>query len=90
MWNLAMYDEGMLFVRNEIDRFTLGSTTDGVESASDGSLTVLVQHQRPADDKVANWLPAPAEGFNLTMRFYAPLSPVLNKSYVLPPVRRVD
>jgi hypothetical protein len=30
MRNLAMYDEGMFFVPNEIDRFTIGSTTDGV------------------------------------------------------------
>jgi hypothetical protein len=89
MWNLAMYDDGMLFVQNDIDRFTIGNTTDGLTPATDGSLTLYIQHDRPDEAKVANWLPAPNGTFNLTMRFYAPLTPVLDKTYALPPVRKV-
>ncbi len=44
MWNIAMYDDSMLFTANEIDRFSIGSTTDGVTSNPDESLTVYIQH----------------------------------------------
>jgi Protein of unknown function (DUF1214) len=79
-----MYDDEMFFVANEADRFTIGSTTDGVTGNSDGSLTIYVQHARPDDQQAANWLPALASSFNLTMRYYAPLAPVLDKTDKLP------
>ncbi len=85
-WNLAMYGANMLFTENEIGRCSFGSTTHGLKLAEDGSLTILIQHDRPAD--ISNWSPAPQGGFNLTMRFYGPLSSVLDGSYRLPPVTR--
>ena len=88
MWNIAMYDDAMLFVANDIDRFSIGSTTDGVTPNPDGSLTIYVQHATPEPDQVPNWLPAPTGSFNLTLRYYTPLSPVLDKTYRLPPVRK--
>ena len=87
-WNLAIYGPDMLFVENEIDRCSIGSTTDGLKNNSDGSLTILIQKDRPAD--VSNWLPAPPSSFNLTMRFYGPLPSVLDGSYRLPPAHRAD
>ena len=90
MWNLAMYDEGMLFIPNEIDRFSIGSTTDGLTTNEDGSTTIYIQRARPDGDHAANWLPAPDGPFNLTMRFYSPLAPVLTKAYTLPAVRRAS
>jgi hypothetical protein len=89
MWNLAMYDDDMLFVANDADRYTIGSTTDGVTANPDGSLTIYIQHSRPDAAKAPNWLPAPVGSFNLTMRYYGPLSPVLDKTYRLPAPRRV-
>ena len=89
MWNIAMYDGSMLFVANDIDRFSIGSTTDGLTPDADGSLTIYIQRSRPDGNRAANWLPAAAGNFNLTMRFYTPLTPVLDKSYRLPPVRKV-
>lgn len=88
MWNLAMYDDAMFFVANQADRFTIGSTTDGVTHNPDGSLTIYIQHRPPEASRVANWLPAPEGPFNLTMRFYSPLSPVLQNTYNLPAVQR--
>jgi hypothetical protein len=41
----------------------------------------------PEGDLASNWLPAPAGTFNLTMRYYTPLAPVLTKDYKLPAVR---
>ena len=72
-----MYDQEMFFVANETGRFTIDSTTDGITANADGSLTIFIQHARPDGSRAANWLPAPEGSFNLTMRYYAPLSPVL-------------
>ncbi len=85
-WNMAMYDRDSLFVENDFGRYSIGSTTDGLKKNADGSLTILIQKDRPADP--SNWLPAPAGGFNLTMRLYGPLTAVLDGSYRLPPVTR--
>lgn len=87
-WNLAMYGDDMLYIENDFRRYSIGSTTDGLKKNADGSLTIVIQKERPAD--AANWLPAPAGNFNLTMRFYGPQTPVLDGSYRLPAVKRVQ
>lgn len=87
-WNLAMYGSDMLFVENTFGRYSIGSTTDGLKLDADGSLSLLIQQERPADTE--NWLPAPSGPFNLTMRFYGPGSSALDGSYRLPAVKRVD
>lgn len=86
-WNMAMYASDMLFVENEFGRYSIGSTTDGLKPNPDGSLDILIQKEQPAN--TANWLPAPAGPFNLTMRFYGPETSVLDGSYRLPAVKRV-
>ena len=87
-WNLAMYDEDNLFIENEFGRYSIGSTTDGLKSNPDGSLTITIQKDRPTDP--SNWLPAPDGPFNVTMRLYGPAPSVLDGSYRLPAVQRVD
>ena len=87
-WNMAMYGADMLFVENDFGRYSIGSTTEGLKRNPDGSLDILIQKDRPTD--TSNWLPAPAGGFNLTMRFYGPGTPVLDGSYRLPAVKRVQ
>ena len=86
-WNLAMYAADMLFIENDFGRYSIGSTTDGLAPNPDGSLTMLIQHAHP--EVTANWLPAPAGDFNLTMRLYGPLTPLLDGSYRLPSLTRV-
>jgi len=86
--NLAMYGADMLFVENDFGRYSFGSTTDGLKTSSDGSLDIIIQYAKPAD--TSNWLPAPAGEFNLTMRFYGPETPVLDGSYRLLAVKRMQ
>lgn len=75
----------------EIGRCSIGSTTDGLkEKNDDGSLTLYLQKNKPAPDKAPNWLPAPAGAFNVTMRFCGPETSVLDGSYRLPAVKRVN
>lgn len=86
-WNMSMYDSDMLFVENKFGRYSIGSTTDGLATAADGSITILIQHGQPED--TSNWLPAPESGpFNLTMRYYGAQTPILEGTYRLPPVRK--
>ncbi|MNG30135.1 hypothetical protein D3C84_1156890 [compost metagenome] len=78
----------MYFVENDFRRYSIGSTTDGLKTDADGSITLVIQHERPAD--TANWLPAPEGPFSLTMRFYGPEPAVLDGRYRLPAVQRVN
>jgi hypothetical protein len=78
----------MLFVENGSGRYSIGSTTDGLKPDADGSLTILIQKDEPVD--TSNWLPAPNGPFNLTMRFYGPETTILNGSYRLPAIKRMD
>jgi hypothetical protein len=87
-WNLNMYDEKEFFIENDFKRYSIGSTTDGLKTDPDGSITILIQNERPKD--TSNWLPAPMGPFNLTMRLYGAQTPLLNGSYRLPPVKRVQ
>lgn len=87
-WNVSMYDEKEFFIENPMGRYSIGSTTEGLQSADDGSITLYIQHDKPEADKVANWLPAPEGPFNLTMRLYGSGSEILDGSYRLPGVKR--
>jgi hypothetical protein len=60
-WNMSMYGSDMLFVENDFGRYSIGSTTDGLKKDADGSLTIVIQKDKPAD--TWNWLPAPEGTF---------------------------
>jgi hypothetical protein len=90
-WLLAMYDQpDCHLVANPIDRYSIGDRTPGLRAAADGSVTILLQHESPGPDREANWLPAPPGPFRPILRNYAPGAAILDGSYVLPRVRRVD
>ncbi|WP_238010365.1 DUF1254 domain-containing protein [Dactylosporangium sp. AC04546] len=86
-WSLALYDApDSRLVPNELDRYAIGSHTPGLHTGPDGSVTVTIQHERPADEEAANWLPAPVGGFRPVLRMYQPEPAVLHNEYRLPPV----
>lgn len=89
-WSLTMYSVPDFFlVENPIARYSIGDRTPGLVRDDDGSLTITISHERPADDaEVANWLPAPAGEFRPVMRMYEPDSAVLDGRYVFPPITR--
>jgi hypothetical protein len=70
-WSLTVYPQatGLLYP-NEIDRYAVGSTTDGLATGQHGTITVLLQHDRP--DTAANWLPVPAAPFYVDLRMWEP------------------
>lgn len=88
-WSITLYDERFNLVDNPIQRYAIGSLTDGLKFGADGSLEVLLQHQRPALELESNWLPVPEGKFNLFLRTYLPGPRVMDQSYAPPMVRKI-
>jgi hypothetical protein len=91
-WSVTMYDTPDFFlVENPIDRYSIGDRTPGLHYADDGSLTIVMQRDRPAEpERTANWLPTPAGSFRPALRMYSPDAAVFDGTYELPPITRVD
>ena len=85
-----MYDPEGFYVPNAINRFNLAPWMP-LKFNADGSLDLSIQANSPGADKEANWLPAPASGaFNLTVRIFWPPGTVLDGTYKLPPIKKVQ
>ena len=86
-WSITMYSrpENQL-IENEINRYNIGGLTPNLKYNADGSLDILIQHDRPTD--ISNWLPAPKGDFWLIMRMYDPKKEVLDNKYTAPTVDR--
>jgi hypothetical protein len=86
-WSITMYDlPDFYLVANPIDRYSIGDRTPGLHRDGDGSLTIVIQHERPADP--SNWLPAPAAPFRPIMRLYEPTGDILDGTYQIPPITK--
>ena len=70
-WSITMYDPDSFFVPNALNRYALSSWMP-LKRNRDGSLDLYLQKDSPGKDKQANWLPAPAGEFNVTLRMYWP------------------
>jgi hypothetical protein len=86
-WSLTLYDADGYFAPNAINRYAIGDR-DKLTFNADGSLDLHLQHDRPADGLVANWLPTPEGAFNLTMRLYWPKPAALSGTWTPPVVRQ--
>lgn len=91
-WSLTMYDaHDFYLVGNVLNRYSIGDRTPGLEYGADGSLTLYLQKDSPGLDKAPNWLPTPQQGgFRPILRMYQPRQPLLDGTYVLPAIQRVD
>ena len=89
-WSVTMYDATDFFlVENPIGRYSIGDRTPGLAFGDDGSLTIALQHDAPADPaRRANWLPTPHGAFRPLLRIYEPDDAIFDGRWVLPPVRR--
>ena len=85
-WSVSAYGADSFLVPNEIHRYSLGSRSDSLRKAEDGSITLIFSAQKPSDAREqGNWLPIPPSGpFRLSMRLYIPSARALNGSWVLP------
>jgi hypothetical protein len=86
-WSITLYDQKGYQVANRLNRFAVSSWMPFAYNP-DGSLDLYFQSESPGADQEANWLPAPKEPFNLTMRLYAPRSDALTGKWNPPPVTK--
>ena len=92
-WSLTIYDQDYFMVPTSPNgRHNIGTVNlDANELAfdADGSLTLHLSHEKPADKNAqANWLPAPEGQFALIVRTYVPKPALLDRSYKLPNVEK--
>jgi hypothetical protein len=71
-WSVTMYDvPDFYLVANPIHRYSIGDRTSGLHRGDDGSLTIHMQAEAPADPAArANWLPTPEGAFRPILRMY--------------------
>ncbi len=89
-WSLTMYGLDANLVSNSINRFSVGDRTPGLKNNPDGSLTLYVQHEPPADEWKNNWLPAPDDRFTMTLRLYRPRPEVYRGEWIAPQLQTVN
>lgn len=89
VWSISSYRENF-YVRNSIERYGIFSSMP-LKYNANGSLDVYIQAKSPGADKEANWLPCPpSEPFNLTIRVYQPKQAMLDGTYKIPPIKRMQ
>jgi hypothetical protein len=91
-WSVTMYDPASFFVPNALNRYAISSWMPLKRNAN-GSVELYLQHESPGRDKEANWLPAPAGEFNVTLRMYWPKDQppsIIDGSWKPPAVARVQ
>ncbi len=89
-WSVSMYDPDGFYVPNALNRYNLAAWMP-LKFNADGSLDMYIQANSPGADREANWLPAPASGsFSLTVRDYWPKQTMIDGTYKLPPVKKVQ
>jgi hypothetical protein len=89
-WSWTMYKLPQRWlVDNPINRYSIGSPTPELKKAKDGSITIYFQARSPGKEKEGNWLPAPEGPFWPVLRTYGPGKSILDKTWKVPPVKRV-
>lgn len=88
-WSVTLYGKDGFFVPNPQNRYTLGDR-DPLIFNPDGSLDLIIQQKSPGKDKENNWLPAPAEDFNLSLRMYWPKPEALSGAWKPPRIRLLE
>ncbi len=87
-WSLTMYGLDRNLVANPIDRYNIGSLMGGFEMADDDSLTLYIQRESPGKEKESNWLPSPEGAFWLVFRTYGPQKPLIDQTWIMPPLEK--
>ena len=88
-WSFTMYNLPQRWlIDNPIDRYSIGSATPGLKTATDGSITLYLGATSPGKDKESNWLPAPEGPFWMVLRTYGPGKSLLDGTRKAPPVKR--
>jgi hypothetical protein len=86
-WSLTLYNQQHFFTPNAIKRYSLGTKNKDLKLDDDGSLTIYVQSDAPAEAHRSNWLPSPKGGdFSLYVRAYWPTAAITEGQWTPPAV----
>lgn len=89
-WSVTVYDSEGYLLDTGTDRHGINSQSD-LAFNPDGGLTLTFSTVRPDNVPESNWLPVQAGAhFVLTARLYSPLPSVLNATWDMPAVERLD
>ncbi|HEY2455516.1 MAG TPA: DUF1254 domain-containing protein [Scandinavium sp.] len=89
-WSVTMYDGSTkMMVNNELNRYKVGSDTEGLVKGKDGSISITLSHQKPTDTST-NWLPAPEGNFYVILRMYQPKEAVMDNEWKMPKVVKAN
>jgi hypothetical protein len=88
-WSITLYDKDGFPSANALNRNAIGDR-DELKFNADGSLDLYFQNEPPGKDRESNWLPAPTEAFNLTMRLYAPKLEIRDGRWAPPAITKVQ
>jgi len=88
-WSITAYNSKQFFIPNHINRYAIGDR-DSLKLESDGALKIYLSNESPGAERESNWLPVGADAFNLIMRLYWPKPEVINGTWRVPGVERVQ
>jgi hypothetical protein len=84
-WSLTAYvPPGITLVPNAALKYTVAAYTPGLQTNPDGSITIFIQHNPPAQALMLNWLPVPQGPFSVLLRIYGPEGNTIGSSYAPP------
>jgi hypothetical protein len=85
-WSVTVYDaRTQLLVANPTNRYLINSPMlPELTKDADGGLTLDLQHEQPAADREANWLPLPDGPFYAFLRMYWPQEAALSGEWQAP------
>lgn len=93
-WSLTVYraekDGRLFFYDTPTKRYTINNRTKNVQVNRNGSYEFFLQTAKPFGERAVNWLPIPPGPFVLVFRAYLPRSPMLDSSFQLPGVEKVE
>lgn len=89
-WSISYYDEHGRLVANPLERYTLHSRYSALSPNPDGSLSIFIGGEAGSAQRPSNWLPSHDGFFTLNLRCYNPRAPLLDLSYEVPPIVRLD
>ena len=87
-WSLTATDTAGYMVAGPAGRSSVDDHS-GLVTNPDGSVDILIQPETPSG-QAQNWLPTPTGRFKLMLRAYLPGVEILDGTYDVPPVLRID
>lgn len=88
-WSATLYDRETHALIREVSHAARSSQSPGLHVNADGSVDLYFGPTAPAG-KETNWTPTDPKGeFEILFRFYGPLPPLFEKTWVLPDVEPV-